>query len=105
MTVAALKTGRRETTDELSANSEKPDNTAPHGRAGPQPQVTAVASDTGGSGNAVRTDLGLAVSNFQAVPCGGNGSPFDEGARLIGTQELAPGSTANAPRRSHHLDP
>jgi len=52
---AATKAGRKETTGELSATSEMPDNTAPRGRAGPQPQVTAVASDTG---DAVRTDSG-----------------------------------------------
>ena len=79
-----------------------PDNTAPSGRAGSQPPVTAVA---GASGNAARTDSGPAVSNDQAaVPSGGNGSTLKEVAGLIGTQEVDPGSTANMPRRSCSLD-
>ena len=79
-----------------------PDNTAPRGRAGPQPQVTAVASDTG---DAVRTDSGPAVSNVQAaVSRCGNGSTLEEVAGPIGMQEVAPGSTANIPRRSRSLD-
>jgi len=100
--VAATKAGRKETTGELSATSEMPDNTTPCGRAGPQPQVTAVASDTG---DAVRTESGPAVSNVQAaVSRGGNGSTLKEVAGLIGMQEVAPGSTANIPRRSRSLD-
>ena len=94
--------GRKEPTGELSATLEMPDNTAPHGRAGSQPQVTAVA---GASGNAARTDSGPAVSNDQAaVPSGGNGSTLNEVAGPIGMQEVDPGSTANMPRRSRSLD-
>ena len=79
-----------------------PDNTALCGRAGSQPQVTTVA---GASGNAARTDSGPAVSNDQAaVPSSGNGSTLEEVAGPIGTQEVAPGSTANNLRRSHSLD-
>ena len=78
---AAPKMGRKEPTGELSAPSEMPDNTAPRGRAGTQPQVTAVAGDTG---DAARTESGPAVSNDQvAVPSCGNGSSLDEGAGLI----------------------
>jgi len=92
----------KEPTGELSAPSEMPDNTAPCGRAGSQPQVTA---DAGASGNAARTNSGPAVSNDQAaVSSGGNGSPLDEVAGPIGTQEVTPGSTADIPRRSHSLD-
>jgi hypothetical protein len=95
--------GRNERTGESSAPSEMPDNTAPRGRAGSQPQVTTVA---GATGDVARTEPGPAVSNDQAaVPSSGNGSTLEEVAGPIGTEEPAPGSTASAPRRSRSLDP
>src|SRR6266567_4436817 len=99
---SAQQSARHENPGELSAPSEMPDRATPRGRAGSQPQVTAVVS---AAGEAVRTNSGPAVSKVQAaVPGSGNGSPLDEVAGPIGTQEEAPGSTANVQRRSRSLD-